>query len=284
MRKYSTIPDLIRMDLTSRCNLDCDICYASGKQLPELSTDKILLIIDKIKEFGVKTIIFSGGEPFLRQDLEEIIKYAYDRGIKCEIVTNATLIQEKHIDFIKSYVSDLSISLDGHNEKINRKTRGKGSFKKVIKTIRLLKKGKIDFDIITVVSKANIKFIDDIIEFGRKMGAREHSFARFVPLGSGSQHKNLHLPDKEWINLIKEFDKNDRLNFDKKYITGRCEVCRKLLCILSNGDIAVCTRKYKKEWILGNMFKDSLKNVWINSPILARVRNKDRINCIDCDF
>jgi len=284
MKKFSAVPDFIRIDLTERCNLDCSICYASEKLLSKLSTDKIFLIVDKIKEFGVKTIVFSGGEPFLRQDLEKIIKYAHDKGIDCDVVTNGTLIQEKHIDLLKKYVSDLSISLDGHNEKINSKTRAKESFKDVVKTIHLLNKNKIRFDIITVVSKANIKFIDKIIDFGKKLKAKEHRFVRFVPLGSGSRHKDLYLLDKEWVNLVEKFEKNDRLNFDRKYITGRCGVGRNFLCILSNGDITVCTRKYKKEWILGNVLKENLKDIWMNSPILIRARNKNGVNCIDCKF
>jgi len=281
--KFIKKPLFIRFDVTSKCNFDCTACYRPTKKIKDLLTDKIFKIIDKIVNFGVKRIIFGGGEPFLRKNFEEIVMYANKKGLNCDIVSNGTLIKKNHIKFLKKYVSELSISLDGHNEKINGKIRPKFSFKKIIKTLCLLKRNKLNFNLITTLSKVNFNYIEEIIAFGKKIGAKEHHFIRFIPIGRGSKYKNWYLSDKEWYQVIERLKVDERLLFDEQSIAGDCGVGKEFLCILANGDITPCTRKYSKKWRLGNILKDNIKEVFHTSFMLDKLKKTKRNNCLSCN-
>ncbi len=104
----------IHIQITDRCNLKCKQCDA-WKSIPrkELSTKEWKEIIDKLHdEFGNIGIHFCGGEPFLRKDLTELIRYCSDKGFEMSVITNFTLIEDKVEDIAGSGLHNLIISLD----------------------------------------------------------------------------------------------------------------------------------------------------------------------------
>lgn len=127
------------IDLTGKCNQRCKHCHMSQYYEEELSTEKILSLVNKLNKLGMKKIAFAGGEPFLRKDLFEIMKIC-PRNIS--ILTNATLLDDllikKISDFEKKYdkIITLRISVDGLES--HKKLRGYDS-KKVIRIIKKLK-------------------------------------------------------------------------------------------------------------------------------------------------
>lgn len=275
-------PNFIRLDITSGCNFNCVACYRPKQTERDVSKDDLIRIIDEIDTFGVKNIIISGGEPFTKPYLEKIVMYAHQHEIKSTIVTNATLIQERHQNFIKKYVSDLNISLDGHNEAVNSKTRPLLSFGKVINVLHMLKKNYIRFNIITTLSKQNISYLEEMIAFGKSIGAKEHHFVRFIPIGRGSNYTQWYLSNEEWFRVIKRLQQSKRLLFDEKYLTGDCGAGTEFFCVLSNGDLTICTRKSQKELRLGNILNENIKEIWNNSQLLKEMRRTKKLYCTDC--
>jgi radical SAM protein with 4Fe4S-binding SPASM domain len=115
-------------NLTRRCNLFCMHCYADAhdRHYPgELTTREGKALLDDLAEFGVPTVLFSGGEPLTRPDLFELAAYAQDKGLRCILSTNGTLITAEVAGEIRrcgfSYVG---ISLDGVGP-VHDKVRGK---------------------------------------------------------------------------------------------------------------------------------------------------------------
>ena len=105
-------------NLTDRCNLACTHCYSSsgpGRDTSkELSTAEALALIDDFSVMGVPLILFSGGEPLLRDDIWELACHARKKGIKMALSTNGTLITEDIARKIKeSGIEYAGISLDG---------------------------------------------------------------------------------------------------------------------------------------------------------------------------
>jgi len=276
---YPKKPYFIRIDVTSRCNFNCPGCYRSKTQPKDLSTEKIFQVIDVIKDFGVKSILFSGGEPFCRKDLKDIIKYADKQGIKCNIVTNG--FQFDDFKFLKKYIKILSISLDGHTEETNSRIRPKNTFNKIIDNLHKLKENKIKFNLITTLSKQNIEYLEEIIKFGQDIGAIDHTFVRFLPLGQGAKFKDWYIEDLEWQIILKRLQQDDRLLFDEKYFTHDCGSGREYLYILGNGDISICT---KGNHPIGNIFENDIKFLWNNSPLLKTLRNTKHHDCLHCNY
>jgi hypothetical protein len=88
----------VRMDLalTYRCQNNCIHCYAGGPhETPELDTDQWKKVIDKLHSIGIFIFTFTGGEPTLREDLPELLRYAQEKGIVTGLITNGRRLKDK---------------------------------------------------------------------------------------------------------------------------------------------------------------------------------------------
>ena len=127
-------------NLTRRCNLFCMHCYSDShdRAYPgELTTKEGRALLDNLAEFGVPTVLFSGGEPLTRPDLFELAAYARDRGLRCVLSTNGTLITPEAARKIQrcgfSYVG---VSLDGIGP-VHDNVRGKkGAYEAALAGLR----------------------------------------------------------------------------------------------------------------------------------------------------
>jgi len=131
---------IVVWNTTNRCNLACQHCYIEAEDRVyngELTTDEAKTFIDDLAQSRVPVLLFSGGEPLLREDLFELGAYAAMKGLRPVISTNGTLITSKIAAKIKeSGFQYVGVSLDG-NEEIHDKFRGqKGAFEAAINGIR----------------------------------------------------------------------------------------------------------------------------------------------------
>ncbi len=164
---------LVNIDVTNRCNLNCPICFANAnktKIVYEPDLDTIKKILDNLKKRGVRFIQFAGGEPTVRNDLFEIIKYAKDLGfLDIQLATNG--IKLKDIDYLKKLkdvgLNTIYLQFDGISEKPYIIARGKNLFPikdKIIKNCR-----EINFNgvvlVPTLVKGVNDNEIGDIINY-----------------------------------------------------------------------------------------------------------------------
>ena len=124
---------LIAWEVTRSCNLACKHCRAEAHPEPyegELSTAEAKKLIDSFKEVGDPIIIFTGGDPMIRPDVYELAAYAREKGLRCVMSPNGTLINEKNVLQIKEAgFARCSISIDGHDAKSHDAFRGvQGAF------------------------------------------------------------------------------------------------------------------------------------------------------------
>ena len=139
----------MQLYLTNECNMRCPHCYmfAGKKKEHELTTDEIFDIIKTFKEHDGNTIVFSGGEIALRKDLYDILQYSHAIGISNEILTNGTLWTEAMVHKIAPLINRVQISIDGYNEAINSRIRGKGGFDKALRTVGYFYQSQIDTEV-----------------------------------------------------------------------------------------------------------------------------------------
>jgi MoaA/NifB/PqqE/SkfB family radical SAM enzyme len=131
------IPVRVSLLVTKYCNLECFYCYAEDvlnvKEIPEFTLKELKKLIDEIYDSGCRWVNILGGEPLIRNDIEEIIDYLHDKGMFIELTTNGYFVK-KRIEALKK-LDHLAISLDG-NKDSNDKARGEGSFEKIIDGIQ----------------------------------------------------------------------------------------------------------------------------------------------------
>lgn len=125
---------------TRTCNLKCIHCYSSSeskKYEGELDTGEALRFIDHLAEFKVPVILFSGGEPLLREDLIALVTYAKSKGIRATISTNGTLLSRERTAILKNLgVGYIGVSLDGIGENNDRFRGREGAFAASLTGIR----------------------------------------------------------------------------------------------------------------------------------------------------
>ncbi|MEN8906168.1 MAG: radical SAM protein, partial [Clostridiales bacterium] len=120
LTKEIRIPLSVTFELTYNCNFNCVYCYQtpSKNRIQELSFFKITKILDVLKKNGCIYLKFTGGEPLIRKDFEEIYNYAYDRNFKISISSNGSLIDENYLNLLRKNKPELiNISLYGATNK-----------------------------------------------------------------------------------------------------------------------------------------------------------------------
>lgn len=165
------IPVRVALQVTKYCNMNCSYCYANFKTyetIKEKSTDEICEWIDELYSYGTRGLWFLGGEPMMRKDFGEIIDHAKHKGMFCDMNSNGTLINEENIKIVNK-LDGVCISLDG-DEESNDFYRGKGSYQKAIKAIKLLKTHKIKVRLHCILTKRTWKKLDHLAELSKELG------------------------------------------------------------------------------------------------------------------
>ncbi|MCJ7515515.1 MAG: radical SAM protein [Dehalococcoidia bacterium] len=131
---------IVVWNCTRKCNLHCVHCYGNaGNEDPAqiLTTEQAKSFIRDLADFGVPVILFSGGEPLLRQDIFELARFAGELGLRTALSTNGTLITDKTAEKIKDAAfSEVGISLDGIGAKNDRFRGKKGAYEAALRGIR----------------------------------------------------------------------------------------------------------------------------------------------------
>ncbi|MDA7857896.1 radical SAM protein [bacterium] len=182
---HALYPSAITFELTARCNLKCRHCWwneinpSQRKEYmsQEITLEEIKKIIDEICEF-IPRIGFTGGEPFARADILEIISYAAKKKMKISVLTNATLIDQEIAKFLMKTkaIYDIGVSIDG-SRTIHDRIRGVvGSFDKTINGIKIMKKYQkiynredLKLKINCVEQKENINDFSDLVDLAKEL-------------------------------------------------------------------------------------------------------------------
>lgn len=184
-------PLTVHLDPTFRCTSRCIFCYDSSggdHGLNEMTTDELKKVIDGCRELDVFEITFGGGEPFIRNDFLELLRYVKQQRLRFYILSNGTLIT-KEVARELSGIMDrrfdkIQVSLDGPNPEIHDRQRGvPGTFEKTISGIRNLMENGIMPVVNTVLTKINYEYIPDMIPFLINQGIQVYRVLRLHPLG-----------------------------------------------------------------------------------------------------
>jgi radical SAM protein with 4Fe4S-binding SPASM domain len=281
--------------VTKACNLRCPHCYVNaGEKLEnELSLEEIKSIIDQLAKLKVFSIFFTGGEPFIRPDILDILNYTDKNGFAMYISTNGTLIDLQTINRLKllKHLRTFQISIDGLR-KTHDSIRGvKGTFDKAINTIELAKK-KLKNTKITIIStlmKENANEMGELLKLAIKLEVDNFGIVTLYPIKRSTKVKDVSTLQK--YKIFKKLSeiyikKRPRLNIgllvppaiipqplsELEYGGGYVCSFPSLLGINANGEVAPCDGLLScKELVLGNVREKSLDEIW-NHPLMKKLR------------
>lgn len=273
---------VVYLSLTNRCNLKCKHCVASAadpKGEDPLSTEDWKAIIIQVLKLRPEQLALTGGEPLLRKDFLELLRFAKEncKDTKIVLSTNGLLISDKNVKDIIDKVDTIAISLDGYDETSCEKIRGKGVYRKVIDVISLIKANGYSKISLSMLESAYTEGHDaEFYALCKTLGV-EPITRRFSPTGRGKLNRDELMPTTEDEQPIQP----EKL---------RCMLChpgRKELDIAADGTVYPCAPlSEKKELCMGNLREKSLSEIMEPCRAEALVEGFRPWNmnvCKDCD-
>ncbi|NLJ98736.1 MAG: radical SAM protein [Tissierellia bacterium] len=282
--KYNcNVPWAILIDPTSGCNLKCTGCWASEyDKTDSLSYDLLNRVIEEGKELGIYMYLYSGGEPLVRKD--DLVKLA-EKHKDCFFLsfTNATLVDEKFAKKLGELGNfGLAISIEGFEEETDMR-RGKGTYKKIIEAMDLLKKEGVAFGFSTCYHKYNTESIgsEEYIDFLIDKGCMFGWYFTYMPIGKDAvtdllvtaeqreymYHQIRELRTKKPIFILDFWN-------DGEYVDGCIAGGRRYLHINANGDVEPCAFIHYSNVNI----KDTSLLEALQSPLFMEYKNHQPFN------
>lgn len=294
---------------TLRCNVNCRHCGSDCKQVsnvPDMPKEDFFKVLDsiacKINPGGV-FITVSGGEPLMRNDLEECGRGITLRGFPWGLVTNGLFLSPERFErLLDAGLCSLALSLDGMQQNHNWLRRHPGSFEKAEKVIDMLVASKRirRYDVVTCVHQRNYDELSQIYEYLLNKGVAEWRLFTIFPAGRARQDEVLQLPPEQFrglLNFIRKVRKEERirLNYSCEGFLGdyegdvrdwmfRCTAGVTSGSVLIDGSIGACT-SIRSNYSQGNIYEDDFMDVW--EKRFGIFRNRDwmrKDQCANCSY
>ena len=200
---------IVVWNCTRKCNLRCVHCYSNAStQDPAgiLSTEESKPFIHDLANFGVPVIMFSGGEPLLREDIFELAEFARQQGIRTALSTNGTLIPKEVAEKIRDVgFAEVGISLDGIGARNDRFRGKKGAYKAALQGIRNCIALGLRVSLRLTITGSNYMEIPAIFDLVQREGVERICFYHLVYVGRAgdlSRDDLSHSQTREVIDLI----------------------------------------------------------------------------------
>lgn len=191
-------PHVVAWNLTRRCNLACAHCYISAGwwqgDRGELDTARCLSIVEQVVEVNPAVLlILSGGEPLLREDLEEIASHAARGGATVVVGTNGTGLTTGRIDSLKAAgVRGVALSVDSLNPRYHDRFRhGEGALRDTLAAVERLREREMDFVVQTTLTRGNRGELGGLTSWAAEVGAVCFNLYFLVETGRGAGMRGL---------------------------------------------------------------------------------------------
>lgn len=292
-------PVNVTWEITEVCNLDCSHCLSAGLRAAgrgELDFDQCRALIDEMARMQVFQVNFGGGEPFLRPDFLDILRYTHSQGITSCVSTNGTVLDDVLIDdLLEMAPLYLQVSLDGARPETNDVIRGPGTFARILPGIELLAERRYpDFSLNMVVTRLNAHEIGEFDALARSYGAKTR-LSRFRPSGRGCNTWDDYRLTREQLLELSAFlgDHPEILTGDsffsltpesrRKLGLNMCGAGKMTCAVAPDGSVYPCAFLCDPGLLAGNVTDQPLSAIWDSSPVLERFRQLEIETCRTCD-
>jgi SynChlorMet cassette radical SAM/SPASM protein ScmE len=305
-------PKKVDIDITNRCNLRCRYCYhfeSAGDAAGDLPAGEWLRFFEELNRCAVTEVCLAGGEPFIREDLKEIIGGIVKNRMRFAILSNGTLITDEMATFLASTrrCNYVQVSIDGSMPESHDVMRGKGSFAKALQGFMTLRRNGVHAVVRVTIHRKNVDDLEGIA----KLLLEDLGLSSFGTNSAGAM--GLCRKNAEMVQLTTE-DRvtamESMLRLTKKY-NGRiqamagplaeargwlemeaarleerpqmpnrgsltaCGCYREHLAVRADGAVTPCTMLSHIE--LGRINHDDLGEIWRNHDTLNALRQRHHI-------
>ncbi|MFO0659644.1 MAG: radical SAM protein [Polyangiaceae bacterium] len=194
----------LAIELTSYCNQKCSYCYNAwrddgGKSTGALPTEQLLALVDRaLTEVDFDHVTITGGEPFSRQDIFEVLDVCTRHGVAAHIISNGGLITNEICARLKSYkLLGIQVTLDGPTRELHDEhVGGVGHHERTLRGMRALVAHELPLVGSIVITRKNASFVGEVLEQFRAFGVRSVALSRFSPAGYAAAHVAELLPSR----------------------------------------------------------------------------------------
>jgi radical SAM protein with 4Fe4S-binding SPASM domain len=293
-----------RMDLaiTYRCNNKCLHCYAGGpRETEELTIEEWRKVMDRLFELGIPHVVFTGGEPTLRDDLPELIAYTQQIGLVSGLVTNGRRLKdETYFDsLVNAGLDHVQVTVESHDPRVHDKITGvEGSWKESVQGLKNAIASPIYTVSNTTLNQYNFGDILETIDFLHNLGLKQFACNSLIYSGKAPEvAKEFALEEASLEPILTKIrDHARKLGMDFTWYTPTeycvlnplqlelgiksCSACRISMCIEPDGTVIPCQSYFTP---LGNILKDSWKKIWQN-PLCVKIRARKYVpkKCYEC--
>ena len=293
VEKYKATNRLMNVifEVTHRCPCDCIHCFLVKERDNELTTEEIIILFKQLQDEGVLTLTLTGGEPFLRDDISQILYSAREKQFFISILTTGILIDHAEVNLInETGVSDIEISLLGSNSDTHDTImRCPGAFNRMLRAVKLMRNEDINIKLKSTIMKQNYKELPDMAKLAQKYDVHFSASVVISPRVNG---------DTSILELSLNNDEISRLDPDlinEGLIPGEvrgngailtCNAGKINASISPQGDIYPCVIMRHD---LGNIRNIDINNIWHFNPdpFLMELRDlKDEgvYECYSCNY
>lgn len=286
---------------TYNCNLHCPYCEASAGNAAEneLTTEEVKCLIDDLAQMGAKRFLISGGEPLLRPDLTEIMKYASHRHLKLGLVTNGFFVEDRwnELQHFKYFLYFTSI--DGTPEYSNRMRGNREAFARAMKGLELFGRLRVPAIMVnTVVHPGNIDQIEGLFKILKNSPVHYWRLAPIARVGRAATQGEYNLTGKQ-LRFLADFIKTHqdamKIEFCESHAYLACLNGRSLgkpfFCgagltrcsVMPDGEVMGCHQVYDISLSEGNIRDKPFSKIWKEGFTRFR-RDGFPIPCQSCAY
>ena len=271
------LPTFITLEPTNLCDLRCPVCETGAQLLNRkkgmMSLTDFKRVIDQIARHTNTLIFYFMGEPFLNEEAYEMISYARKRGIFVNACTNGHYVNPKRL--LDTGIDEISFQIGGVTQETHQKYRVNGDLMRTLHNVKALveerRKHPYRFETHIVLGfilmKHNEHEVREFQRLGKEIGVDE---AQVIPacVRTIEQGREM-LPENkaDWIYDPVLFEKGVLRHKQRPH--NKCWLLWNSTVITWNGDILPCCRDPQGEFVMGNIFKSDLKEIWNNSKYVA---------------
>ncbi len=297
----------LQFELSSRCNERCIHCYIPNEKKNkgfDMPTAKVKSILDEFAAMGGIHVTLSGGEAFLHKDLIEIARYCREKDLKISILSNLIALKDEQIAALKEInVSLIQVSLYSMEPEIHDFiTTVPGSFERTKSAIEKLVAADIPIQISCPIMKANRHGYDKVLDYARSLKIKaqtDYIMMARSDLDTDNLANRLSIEETEELlrdiilhdtqyrdSTLQQLPVTDEIKFDLERFKKQpvCGVGYDNCCITANGDVYPCAGW--QDYVLGNVYKQSLEEIWENSNRVKELRKITQATfpqCLECD-
>lgn len=258
-------PPFITIALTYRCPCSCIHCGIYEKNRrdeAEITASQVKSVIDQAKRLGVLQVTFTGGEPMMRQDLYELIRYARIRGLLTRLNTSGLFLSKSNVARLKrAGLTQCAVSIDDADPAIHDRMRGvPGAFDSAVRGIGYLRDAGILCQINTHASRRLVtQGLENIIDLGRRLGVLAVYIIMPVAIGRWDEIYSQVLSEEEKFR-VRALQEMTFVHLELAAEKTLCGIFQKgILFVSPQGRITPCPFV---PFSFGNITDLSLKKVW----------------------